>query len=381
MVDRLQEADALPIAVLGGGLKSAVGRAHMTALAMDGRFEVVAGCFSIATEDNQQSAVAYGVANNRLYDSLEQMLERESQRVEAVLVLTPTDLHAEHVLRCLDANQNVICEKALAGTSDAVRRIQAAERRTNRFLAVTYNYLGYPMVRELKAMIAAGELGTVRQIFVEMPQEGFLRKQAGGEPVVPQAWRLRDGAIPTLSLDLGVHVHSLVGFLTNSAPRAVMAVQDSFGHFPDVIDNAVTLSRYESDILSTAWFSKSALGYRNGLKVRVFGDKAAAEWVQETPEIITFADSRGQRGTLDRGGGVRLIAQEFRYNRFKAGHPAGFIEAFANYYHDVADALIAHRSGSPAHNPYVFGSTFALEGAHWLEAIARSAQTKTWVDL
>ncbi|QLF94159.1 Gfo/Idh/MocA family oxidoreductase [Pseudomonas sp. ABC1] len=369
------------VAFLGGSYRSAIGRTHRIAIEMDHRFKLVAGCFSRSAERNSESADAYGIDTSRLYPSLAQMLESEKGRIDAVLILTPTDQHKDDVLACFAAGLPVICEKSLATSTADANAIRLAQEKHNGFLAVTYNYSGYPMVRELRQKIASGELGRILQIQCEMPQESFISLDAAGAPKTPQAWRLHDGKIPTVSLDLGTHLHSLVYFLTAQHPLRVVAQSSSLGNFSQVIDTVSCLIRYSADIDCTFWYSKAALGQRNGLKVRVFGEKGSAEWLQETPEMLITADNRGNRCILDRASGNIEEANEDRYTRFKAGHPAGFIEAFANYYQDVADALGDHIKQQGQPNPYVFGIDEASEGLLLFEAVQTSAQEQRWVDL
>ena len=370
----------LPVAILGGGYLSAIGRTHITALTMDRRFDVVAGCFSQQQYENESSASGYGVTKERTYVSLREMLEQEAKRVAAFVLLTPTDQHAPQVIECLGHKVPIICEKALATSVGLVQEIGREVEVAGGFLVVTYNYLGYPMLRELRRLILNGNLGHITQLFIEMPQEGFVRRSADDLPIEPQGWRLRDHEVPTISLDLGVHLHSIARFLTEQKPEKVVAVQQSFGNFSNVIDNVVCLAQYSSQIHCTFWFSKAALGYRNGLKVRIFGTRGSAAWEQMNPEFIDFADCFGRRTIIDRADPAVLEAGTPRYARFKAGHPAGFIEAFANYYSDVADALIVFRNiGRQVANSNVLGVETALEGMRLLESAARSAKTGNWV--
>lgn len=371
---------SLRVACLGGGYFSAIGRCHNAALSMDHRFEVVAGCFDIDQEANVFSALKYGVPRDRTYSTIDELLSKESGNVDAVVVLTPTDQHASHVIQCLEYKVPVICEKALAVSMDEMRKMEEKLTSTNGFLAVIYNYLGYPMVRELRSMIAAERLGTVSQIHVEMPQEGFLRCDEHGEAIVPQDWRLRDHEVPTISLDLAVHLHAFVNFLTDEKPVDVAALGGSFGNFPGVVDNVFCISQYSGALQCSFWFSKSALGYRNGLRVRVFGDKGAAEWVQSDPEFIWFSDRFGARSVIDRASPGVQVANQDRYSRFKPGHPAGFIEAFSNYYYDLADSLeVRHGIAQHALDDFVYGLPTAMEGIKLLDAMARSARERRWI--
>jgi len=374
------QSQTLNIAFLGGGIGSAVGRVHQVAATMDLRCRLAAGCFSRHDNINQETAEAYGVTQARTYAGLQDLLTAEQGQLDGIVLLTPTDQHESQVLDCLNAGLPVICEKALSNTSAGARKIQSAVAATGGFLAVTYNYLGYPMLRELQALIAAGRLGKIHQVHVEMPQEGFLRVRVGSDqPIVPQSWRLHDVGVPTLSLDLGVHLHMITRFLTGETPLEVSAMCNTFGNFSPVVDNVVAMAKYSNDVVSSIWYGKVALGCRNGLRVRVFGEHGAAEWVQETPELLHLADSYGRRYSMDRGHPEVTVSNQTRYTRFKAGHPAGFIEAFANCYYDITDALAAFRAGAPTANPYVFGADESLEGLLLLEAIAAAGTNGTWV--
>lgn len=371
----------LRTAFVGGGYTSAAGRLHRTALEMDQRYTLVAGCFSRHPAANRASALEYGIAPERAYGSFEELLAAEAGNIDVIVILTPTDQHKAQVLRCLDAGIPVICEKALATSTEEAGEI-GARLRQGGFLSVTYNYTGYPMVRELKGMVARGLLGKIQQIHVEMPQEGFARVDREGTPIVPQEWRLHDGKIPTISLDLGVHLHMLVRFLTGETPTSVVATSDTFGNFAQIVDNVSCLVRYTNNVHSNVWFSKTALGHRNGMKIRVYGHNGSAEWVQEAPEFLTFADNQGRRYVMDRASADIEICNQVRYTRFKAGHPTGFIEAFANYYYDIADALHAYlATGTSPANPYVFGIEETLEGFRLFDAIAESSTNQCWINL
>lgn len=376
-----QAPDLLRLGFIGGGVNSAVGTTHFIAAQMDRRFRVEAGCFSRHADVNIETAVHWGIADERRHDTWEALLEREQGRLDAIVVLTPTPEHTGPVLAALDAGFPVICEKALAATSADAVLIGRRVTETAGFLAVTYNYTGYPMLRELRAMIARGAFGRVEQIHVEMPQEGFARLNRDGEPMVPQQWRLRDGPVPTISLDLGVHVHHLVDFLTGEKPVEVVAMQSSLGRFRQVVDNTTALVRYTNGMEGSFWFSKAALGHRNGLGVRVYGEVASAEWIQMDPELLTFCDNRGHRTVFDRANVDVELAQLARYNRFKSGHPAGFLEAFANLYDDIAQSLFNHRETGQGVSDYVFSARHAEEGLRFLETLTQSANDRRWLPL
>lgn len=365
---------SLRLGFIGGGLNSAVGYTHFNASRLDGHFRVESGCFSRQPVQSEKTATAYGVPSERTYLNWKTLLANEKDALDAVVVLTPTPDHTEIVCAALDEGYAVICEKSLATSSAECRAIGESVARNSSFFAVTFNYSGYPMVRELRQLIAEGTLGRLHQIHIEMPQEGFLRQAAA-----PQAWRLKDYAVPTVSLDLGVHVHHLVHFLTGGLkPVEVVGEQKTYGPFAGIIDNVYCIARYEAGFSAQIWYGKTALGYRNGLRVRVFGSYAAAEWFQMTPEELRISYSDGRVALLDRGGAEAELAREPRYNRFKSGHPSGFIEAFANLYADIAEHLRAFQKAEPAPSGFVFGASHAEEGLRFVEAISRSAETRIW---
>ncbi|TBW56652.1 Gfo/Idh/MocA family oxidoreductase [Marinobacter halodurans] len=370
----------LELAFIGGSIVSAVGYTHGVASQMDHRWRLAAGCFSTRPEVNAETAARWGVSPERLYPDWKTLLEDERGKADAVVILTPTPCHAEMVESALRAGYPVICEKALACNRQEIERIEHVLEETHGFLAVTYNYSGYPMLRELRHKIFAGELGEILHVQIEMPQEGFIRLTASGDRPCPQSWRLKDGDIPTIYLDLAVHLHHLNQYLTDKQPAKVVADQDSHGWFDGVVDNVSCLLRYEDGMQCQMWYSKSALGYRNGLRVRVFGRQASAEWLQTSPEELLLNHADGRREILDRAGDVSYASQR-RYERFKAGHPAGFIEAFANLYEDLADAVIDFKEGRPVSSPHVFGVQHAAEGIRLLDAVVASAKQEKWIYL
>lgn len=366
----------LRLAFVGGALNSAVGYTHFNASRLDGHFRVEAGCFSRHQSQNERTANTYGVASDRTYSTWHDLFREEQGRIDAIVILTPTPTHSEIAIAALDAGYPVICEKALGVSSDQCQAIRNSVLSNKGYLALTYNYSGYPMVRELQRMVAEGKLGTIHQVHIEMPQEGFLRLGAN-----PQDWRLSDYAVPTVSLDLGVHVHHLIHFLTSGArPLRLVGDQNGYGQFDGLIDNVYCIAQYERDIRVVAWWGKTALGCRNGLRIRVYGSEGSAEWYQMEPENLRWADNSGHFFMLDRGSAEAVIAQQQRYNRFKAGHPSGFIEAFANLYADFADEIRGVIEGKPVSSSYVFGAQHALDGMHVMEAISESARKKSWFD-
>ncbi|MDA3874956.1 MAG: Gfo/Idh/MocA family oxidoreductase [Kiritimatiellae bacterium] len=366
----------LQLGIVGGAPHSAAGYAHVTASQMDHCWELKAGAFSRNKKINQLAGEQFGVASDRIYNDLEQMLKQESEKLDAVALLTPTPLHRDMVMQCLNAGMPIICEKALCLTSEEGEEILKKCADQKGFLSVIYNYSGYPMVRELRQLIRDGMLGELLHFQAEMPQEGFLRMDANGNKPGVQDWRQSDGPIPMLHLDLAVHLHELIHYLTGLKPLSVIADQTSRGWL-NVVDHVTCLCRYSNDVQGQVWFSKCSLGHRNGLRLRLYGSKASAEWYQLNPEEIVLSFSDGTRKIHDRASNA-VMATEQRYNRFKAGHPAGFIEALANLYMDIGEALSGYQKTGRVESDEVFGADLSIEGLRWLEAMVRSSETNTW---
>lgn len=365
--------------MVGASLASAVGGVHRRAVALDRRFEIVAACFSPDPADQQATADREGVDVDRRYDSLGDLLAAESDSIDAVAIVTPTPMHRDQVIAALEAGVPVICEKALAGSLDDTLAIAHELDERGGFLAVTYGYVGYPMVRELRARIARGDLGAVHRIEVHMPQEGFLPPNDAAAASI-QAWRRVDGDVPTIALDLAVHTDQLARFVAGGQPHRVLGVERSVGGM-GVVDDITMLVVDDDERVTSTWCSKAALGHRNGLSLQVLGEQAAATWHQSEPETLRIATRSRTMEYLDPGSPGLLVAGDQRYQRFKPGHPAGFIEAMANVYSDIADAIVDYRTGTfvAENRPDVAGIDAALAGMKVLDAAHRSARQSAWI--
>ncbi|NVK24678.1 MAG: Gfo/Idh/MocA family oxidoreductase [Gammaproteobacteria bacterium] len=365
----------LKVGFIGGGINSAVGYAHYCASHLDGNFELIAGAFSRNSEINKQSAEQYGV-RDAVYDDWQELIKYRSD-LDAVIILTPTPAHQKMLEQCLSYDLPVICEKAVTTNSDSCRQLIKQQKKYNGFVNVTYNYSGYPMVRELKALINKGEIGDISHIQVEMPQEGFARLLKGGHKPCPQSWRTIDQSIPTIYLDLAVHLHHLVHYTTGLKPLSTIAQQNSYGWFDDIVDDVSAMVEYEKQVKCQYWFSKSSLGHRNGLRIKIYGKKSAVEWIQTDPERLKLDHINGRSEILERGSDC-LVAEELRYNRFKAGHPSGFIEAFANLYSDFAHSITNHQTNQNTSINLDYGLDISLQGLNLLESMVKSNTSKHW---
>jgi predicted dehydrogenase len=247
----------------------------------------------------------------------------------------------------------------------------------NQDIYVTFNYTAYPMVRELKSRIQNQEIGKILFIQIEMPQESFLKLSKNLDPPNVQNWRKSDGEISTLSLDLGVHTQSLIHFVTGLSGIKFVGVKSHRGLVSNAVDYLSALGKYQDGVEVNVWYGKTALGNRNGLRIRIFGEHGSFEWEQIYPDRLLFANQIGTKQVIDQGSGDLLIANQNRYQRFKPGHPTGFIEAFANYYHDIYNVLSPFVSSDES-LAYLLNSNNALIGLREIEAIEKSYASETW---
>ncbi len=371
----------IQLAFIGGGITSVVGSAHFSAINLDNNFELVAGVFSSNVKPNNLSAKQYKIAKNRVYRDIDELISNEKGKIDVCVVITPTNLHFSQVMTLINNGIPVICEKALSSSVHEAVLIKELLIKKNGFLAVTYNYLGYPMVKEMRHMVESGILGKVLHVQVEMPQESFAIIDNEGKPKTPTPWRLIDNCIPTLSLDLAVHLQMLVKYIINKKPLSVVALSCNKSPYYSVVDNTNCIINYTSGITCNMWFSKIAIGKRNGMKISIYGSKASFEWIQEQPEWLFFADNKGNRSIIDRGSQGVSIASLGCYNRFKTGHPLGYVEAFANYYNSIAVSISKYKAGELFYLDDCFGIEDSIEGLKLLEAIIESSKESKWIDI
>lgn len=318
---------------------------------------------------------------NNTYDDWQELIIKGRHLFDAIVLLTPTPHHAEVLKELLQRNIPIICEKALVSGPKEVIEISKVYKPEKNFLAVTFNYSGYAMVRELKHLLKNGKLGDIQKIHLEMPQEGFKRPpDIAGRKSSPQPWRLKDYEVPTICLDLGVHLHHLSSFLLGKEPISTIAQFANHSEYPGLIDDVQMLLRYPENITGSMWMSKTAIGNRNGLKVRVYGTSGSATWFQLNPDELELNFNDGRREILDRASQCEYAGQ-FRYNRMKPGHPTGFVEAFANLYQDIHIALTGFLNNKEYSNEYVFGYEHAALGLQLFKAATLSEKSGSWHNL
>jgi predicted dehydrogenase len=376
----------LRLGMVGGGQGAFIGAVHRIAARLDDRYELVAGAFSRDPDNARASAASLHVAGDRAYSDPASMAAAEAARangIDVVAIVTPNASHHSIARTFLDAGIHVICDKPLTTTLADALDLVAAVRAGGRVFALTHNYTGYPMVRQARAMIEAGELGAIRVVQVEYPQDWLsTRLEETGQKQA--AWRTdpaQAGAAGSLG-DLGTHAHNMAEFVTGLRLEAVSAELSTFVTGRRVDDHAQVMLRFSGGARGLLWSSQVCPGNENALRLRVYGEKAGLEWAQEHPNQLRFAKLGEAPCTLARGVGA-LSTAAAHATRIPSGHPEGYLEAFAQLYRDTAEQILARIEGRAPDPASLLVPTVedGARGVKFLEAaIASSRAGGAWTD-
>jgi predicted dehydrogenase len=374
----------LRLAVVGGGPGSFIGAMHRQAARLDDRYEIVTGVFSSNSEKSKQAGWDLGMDPDRSYASVQEMLDSESSRkdgVDAVAIMTPNDSHFEYSVAALECGLDVICDKPMTNTLQEAEALHKKVEETGLIFCLTHNYTGYPMVRQAKAMVQDGQLGTIRLVQVEYVQGGKADESKPMPEVITWKYDPVRGGPSRVMGDIGTHAHNLTRFITDLEVEEVAA---EIGNIvPDrlIHDYAGALLRFDNGARGSFWVTQAAAGVENCLRIRVSGSKGTLEWMQEFPQALTFKPLHGpsQNRTPNGPGTLPLSA---RSTRLVAGHPEGFPDGFANIYSDAAEAIAARRAGKEA-DPlalYFPNSWDGLLGVRFVDRVIESSNLNgKWV--
>lgn len=374
------------LGMVGGGEGAFIGAVHRIAARLDDRFEFVAGALSSTPDKAQRSGAALGLPAGRVYLDFAEMATREAARadgIEAVAIVTPNHMHAPIAHAFLAARIHVICDKPLTTTLAEARALRAQAQASQCIFAVTYNYSGYPLVRHARAMVASGELGTIRVVQVEYPQDWLT--EALEESGQKQAqWRTdpeRSGAGGAIG-DIGTHAFQLAHFVTGLMPERLLADLTHFVPGRRVDDNAQILLRYAGGARGMLWASQVAPGNENALRLRVYGTKGGLSWQQEDPNQLLWSPFGQPTRIIGRGTGAVGDAGA-RVTRIPPGHPEGYLEAFATIYTEAAAAIAARRDGTAPHEAVTFPTIDdGFAGVAFIDAALRSSEAGgVWTEI
>lgn len=361
---------------VGGGVGAFIGDVHRIASRIDGQFVLVAGALSSTPERAEESAAAVGIAPDRTYSDWAEMARAEAARddgIEAVSICTPNHLHVPVAKAFLEQGIHVICDKPLSATLDEAKALREVAQGSDALFILTHNYSGYPLIREAREMVARGDLGAIRVVQVEYPQDWMA--EAVEEQGVKQAeWRAdpeRAGAGGATG-DIGTHAFHLARFVTGLKLDRLAADLSAFVPGRRLDDNAHVMLRFEGGAKGMLWCSQVAPGHENGLRLRVFGEKGGFQWFQEEPNALLYTPLNEPTRRLTRGGPGTSGAGA----RIPAGHPEGYLEAFATLYADAARAI---RGGDRGLLP---DAVDGVEGVAFVTACVQSSKNDAaWTEL
>ena len=372
------------LGMVGGGRDAFIGAVHRIASRIDDEYELVAGALSSSPEKALASAADIGIAEDRAYTDYREMAIREArlkEGIDAVAIVTPNHMHAPVAKEFLRRGIHVICDKPLTATlADAKSLVKAAEKSDALFV-LTHNYTGYPMIRQAREMIAAGELGDLRVVQAEYAQDWLSEPlEASGQKQAD--WRTdpeRTGAGGSTG-DIGTHAYNLASFVTGLTLAELAADLDSFVEGRRVDDNGHVLMRFEGGAKGMLWCSQVAPGNENALALRVYGTKGGLEWRQEDPNYLWYTPLGEPKRLITRGG-AGSGASAGRVSRVPPGHPEGYLEGFASIYTEAARAIRAKQAGEPVPEDVVFPTVQdGLKGVTFVDACVRSsARNGAWI--
>jgi len=374
----------LRLAVLGGGPGSFIGAMHRQAARLDDRYEIVTGVFSSDPEKSKQAGLELGMDPGRLYSSVQEMLEAESSRddgIDVVAIMTPNDSHFEYSVAALERGFDVICDKPMTNTLEEAQALHKKVQETGLVFCLTHNYTGYPMIRQAKAMVQDGQLGTIRLVQVEYVQGGKADESKPMPEVMTWKYDPVRGGPSRVMGDIGTHAHNLTRFITGLEVDEVAAEIGTIVPGRLIHDYAGALLRFDNGARGSFWVTQAAAGVENCLRIRLSGSKGTLEWMQEFPQALTFKPLHGpsQNRTPNGPGTLPLSA---RSTRLVAGHPEGFPDGFANIYSDAAEAIAARRAGKEADPLALYFPTSwdGLLGVRFVDSVIESSNLNgKWV--
>lgn len=381
------EVSKLTYGMVGGGPDSFIGDVHRKAIGLDGLAELVAGCFSRSFEKTMQTGAQLGIAGERLYPDYTTMAVSEAKRtnpIDFVVVVTPNAEHFKAVKAFLEQGIPVVCDKPLTFEVAEAAALDALAKKNNTLFAVTYTYTGYPAVKHAKALIESGDIGEIRFVQAEYPQEWLAApiEQSGQKQA---SWRTNPAlsGVSNCTGDIGSHIENLVAYVTGLKIKALSARLDRMVEGRLLDDNATVMVEYNTGAKGLYWASQIAIGYDNALRIRVFGSKGTIQWAQENPNYITVSYLDKPTMTLSRGRDpFQTHAQS--YSRIPSGHPEGYFEAFANIYKTFIQALQKQKRGEVLTEADMdFPSAeMGKDGVAFIQACVRSSRMDSaWVAL
>ncbi len=380
----------LRMALCGGGQGAFIGRVHATAAVLDNRAALVAGALSSNAEKAKASAPDYDIPADRAYGSITELVQKETalpadKRVDFVSVATPNHTHFEIAKAAAEAGFNVICDKPMTFDLAQAEALAEAVDKSGVVFAVTHNYTGYPLVRQAREMILAGELGeinAVRSFYIQ----GWLRTRLETSDQKQAAWRTdpkKSGAAGCFG-DIATHAYNLARYMTGLLPSDISCHLKTFEQGRQLDDYGTAIIKFQNGALGTVTASQISHGRENDLFIEIDGTKGAIQWRQEEPNVLVLRKNGEPHKLYTRAGGPYLGQAAAAASRLPSGHPEAFLEAFANVYRSAYDAMIERAEGKKFErvNTVYPNINDGVEGMYFIEqCVASSKQNGAWLPL
>ena len=374
----------LRMGMVGGGLDAFIGAVHRLAANMDGLVEVVCGALSINPEIAKESGKVLFLPENRTYLTFEEMIEKESklpadQRMDFVTIVTPNFAHFPPAMLALEKGFHVVIEKPITFTLDEAKQLKKKVEQTGLLLLLTHTYSGYPMVKQAKRMVKDGVFGKIRKVWVEYPQ-GWLSKMSEREGNAQAAWRTdpkRSGKSGCMG-DIGTHAAQLAEYISGLKITQMCADLNIMVTGRALDDDGNVLLKFDNGAAGVLMASQVAAGEENALKIRVYGEKGGLEWAQMEPNTLWVKWLDQPTQVYRAGTNGHLSSYGLHNSRTPAGHPEGYLEAFANLYRNFALTLSARIDGTtPKEEALDFPSVDdGVRGMAFIDSVVKSAQSK-----
>ena len=374
--------------MIGGGQGAFIGAIHRLAAALDGLYSLTAGAFSGDPEKSHATGVLLGLPAERVYDSYQALIEAEKQRpeterVQVIAIVTPNHLHFEPARMALENGFHVILDKPMTFTLAEAKELKQVAEACGRRLCLTHTYTGYPMVKEARQLIAAGTFGPIRKVYVEYPQ-GWLSTFEEGTDNKQAAWRTdpaRSGVAGAMG-DIGTHAFNLLEYVTGLSVTKLCADINTVVPGRRLDDDGAVLLRLAGGASGVLVATQVAAGEENNVRIRAYGDRGGLEWMQADANtlLVKWLD----RPAEIRRAGTGYVGSFAQHNtRTPAGHPEGYLEAFANIYRNFALTLHAEATGQTAPSEALDFPSLeeGIRGMAFIENVIASGQSaQKWTE-
>jgi predicted dehydrogenase len=375
--------------MVGGGLTSFIGPVHRKAAGIDGEIELVCGAFSIIPQESKDTGAALYLNPGRVYNTYQEMFEKEKnmpadQRIDFVSVVTPNHVHFGPSKMALESGFHVLVEKPIAFSLEEAKTLQKIVAKTGLLLGLTHTYTGYPLVKEARQMVATGKLGKIRKVFVEYPQ-GWLATLLEGTGNMQASWRTdpKQSGMGGAIGDIGTHAANLAEYITGSKITDICAMLNAVVKGRQIDDDSSMLIKFDNGASGVLMATQVATGEENNLNIRVYGEKGGIEWRQQDPNtmLVKWHDRPME---VIRAGKPYLSDQAKAFTRTPAGHPEGYLEAFANIYRAFGRAVKDYKPGKKINaEKYDFPDVEdGVRGMNFVQTAVKSASsTRKWTKL